>query len=69
VFCAHLLFVFVGLALLYGQMPELHGIYALALLTATFLALIYVAQQQVRRKHKDKQARALPTQVADTAPL
>jgi hypothetical protein len=69
VFCAHLLFVFVGLALLYGEVPQLHGIYALALLTATFLGLIYVAQRQVRRKHKEKEGRGLRPQVADTAPL
>jgi hypothetical protein len=70
VFCAHLLFVFIGLALLYGEVPQLHGIYALALLTVTFLALIYVAQRQVRRRHKDNQPRApLPAQMVDTAPL
>lgn len=54
VFCAHLLFVFVGLALLYGEIPQLHGIYALALLVATFIGLIYVAQRQVRRKQAER---------------
>lgn len=54
VFCAHLLFVFIGLALLYGEVPQLHGIYALALLVATFIGLIYVAQRQVRRKHEER---------------
>ncbi len=29
VFCAHVFFVFVGLALLYGEVTELHGPYAL----------------------------------------
>jgi hypothetical protein len=68
VFCAHLLFVFVGLALLYGEVPELHGIYALSLLVATFIGLLYVAQRQVRRKHAEK-ARTAPTSspIADTA--
>jgi hypothetical protein len=31
VFCAHLAFVFVGLALLYGTVSQLHGFYAVAL--------------------------------------
>jgi hypothetical protein len=68
VFCAHLLFVFVGLALLYGEVPQLHGIYALSLLVATFIGLLYVAQRQVRRKHaqKTRSARA-PSPIADTA--
>ncbi|MCU1225022.1 MAG: hypothetical protein JWQ42_3115, partial [Edaphobacter sp.] len=43
--------VFIGLALLYGEVPELHGMYALTLLAVTFLGLIYVAQRQVRLKH------------------
>ncbi|HZD78014.1 MAG TPA: OpgC domain-containing protein [Acidobacteriaceae bacterium] len=68
VFCAHLLFVFVGLALLYGEVPQLHGVYALSLLTATFIGLLYVAQRQVRRKHaeKERSARA-PSPIANTA--
>lgn len=53
VFCAHLVFVFVGLALLYGEVPQLHGVYALSLLVATFLGLLYVAYRQVRRKHEE----------------
>jgi hypothetical protein len=52
VFCAHLFFVFVGLALLYGEVTELHGPYALILLTITFTALILVAIREVRRKQK-----------------
>jgi hypothetical protein len=69
VFCAHLLFVFVGLALLYGEVPELHGVYALALLIVTFVGLLYVAQRQVRRKHAEKAARAAraPSPIANTA--
>ena len=31
VFCAHVFFVFVGLALLYGEVSQLHGVYAVAL--------------------------------------
>jgi hypothetical protein len=67
VFCAHLLFVFIGLALLYGEVPELHGIYALALLAATLLGLIYVAQREVRRKHTNSGKGNTTAAVADTA--
>ena len=68
VFCAHLVFVFVGLALLYGEVPQLHGIYALALLVATFIGLIYVAQRQVRRKQAErKTAIATAEPVTDVA--
>ena len=56
VFCAHVFFVFVGLALLYGEMNELHGPYAIVLLTITFTALILVAIREVRRKRKDRQS-------------
>ena len=57
VFCAHLFFVFVGLALLYGEVTELHGPYALVLLILTFSGLILVAIREVRRKQKDRRAR------------
>jgi hypothetical protein len=68
VFCAHLLFVFVGLALLYGEVPQLHGIYALALLAITFLGLIYVAQRQVRRKRANSgNTRSRTAAAVDTA--
>ena len=52
VFCAHVFFVFVGLALLYGEVTELHGRYAFILLIITFSALILVAVREVRRKQK-----------------
>ena len=68
VFCAHLLFVFVGLALLYGEVPQLHGVYALSLLLVTFIGLLYVAQRQVRRKHAEKaRATPAPAPIANTA--
>jgi hypothetical protein len=68
VFCAHLLFVFVGLALLYGEVPQLHGVYALSLLIATLIGLLYVAQRQVRRKHEEKaRAARAPSPIANTA--
>lgn len=52
VFCAHVFFVFVGLALLYGEVAQLHGAPALALLIATFLALFLVAANEVRKRRK-----------------
>ena len=57
VFCTHLLFVFVGLALLYNEVPMLHGIYAILLLTATFSGLLFVATRQVRKKQDERRAR------------
>ena len=57
VFCAHIFFVFVGLALLYGDfnadgLDQLHGLPAIALLVVTFAALILVALDEVRKKHR-----------------
>jgi hypothetical protein len=48
--------VFVGLALLYGEVTELHGRYALVLLIITFTALMLVAIREVRRKKKARVA-------------
>jgi len=58
VFCAHIFFVFVGLALLYedvggdtpGEIEQLHGFTAVALLVVTFLTLILVAADEVRKR-------------------
>ena len=50
VFCAHVFFVFVGLALLYSDVPELHGWPALALLAVTFAGLVLVAVREVRKQ-------------------
>lgn len=57
VFCAHIFFVFVGLALLYGDfnadgLDQLHGLPAIALLAVTFTALILVALDEVRKKRR-----------------
>ena len=67
VFCAHLVFVFVGLALLYqdvgedvdGQIEQLHGFTALALLVITFTALILVATYEVRKARASRAKRRL----------
>jgi hypothetical protein len=58
VFCAHLFFVFMGLALLYGEMDELHGRYAISLLIVTFAGLMLVAIREVRRKQKARRSEA-----------
>jgi hypothetical protein len=57
VFCAHLFFVFVGLTLLYGEMAQLQGVTAIALVIVTFAALILVATNEVRKRHRDREAR------------
>lgn len=62
VFCAHIFFVFAGLALLYGDfnadgLDQLHGIPAIGLLAVTFTALIVVAANEVRKKHAERERR------------
>jgi hypothetical protein len=64
VFCAHLFFVFAGLALLYGDfnqegLDQLHGVPAIGLLAVTFTALIIVAANEVKKKRaqRDRQKR------------
>jgi hypothetical protein len=54
VFCAHLAFVFVGLALLYGTVSQLHGFDAVGLVVLTFAGLILVALRKVRRERQEK---------------
>lgn len=57
VFCAHVVFVFVGLALLYGDIGQLHGINAGILVVFTFGGLMLVALREARRKQQRKPAR------------
>ena len=62
VFCAHIFFVFVGLALLYGDfnadgLDQLHGLPAISLIAVTFVALILVAADEVRKKRKRRRER------------
>jgi hypothetical protein len=75
VFCAHVFFVFVGLALLYGEVEQLHGLTAVVLLTVTFLALILVALNEVRKRRaghqraqKDENLRTENTGCSGTLP-
>jgi hypothetical protein len=65
VFCAHVFFVFVGLALLYGEMSELHGIYAAGLVFVTFPGLLFVAAREVSRKDSKR----LAQQIADSSKI
>jgi hypothetical protein len=75
VFCAHLFFVFVGLSLLYedvgqdadGQIEQLHGFTAIALLAVTFTALILVALNEVRKRRAERAAKRLELLNADAA--
>ncbi len=56
VFCAHLVFVFAGLALLYDDVQQLHGWRALALLIGTMLGLIAVASYYARKRRREAMA-------------
>lgn len=58
VFCAHLVFVFFGLALLYGEMEQLHGMVALALVIVTFVCLFLIAANEVRKNRARKKAKS-----------
>jgi hypothetical protein len=56
VFCAHVLFVFVGLALLYEDIPQLHGMRAYGMLLLTFTGLILVAVREVRLRRAEQES-------------
>ncbi len=58
VFCAHVFFVFVGLALLYGDIPQLHGFRAIGMLILTFTGLGFVAIHEVRKRRAERAATA-----------
>jgi hypothetical protein len=49
--------VFVGLALLYGDIQELGWPTAVILTAVTFLALFWVAAREVRKRRRAKEAR------------
>lgn len=50
VFCAHLVFVFAGLALIAGEATQIHGAAALALVAITFPSLVLLALALSARK-------------------
>ena len=54
VFCAHIVFVFIALALLYGEFTQLNGRYAFFVLAFTFAGLILVALREIRLKQAEK---------------
>lgn len=58
VFCAHLVFVFFGLALLVGEVEQLHGMVAVGLVVVTFVCLFLIAANEVRKNHARKKARS-----------
>jgi hypothetical protein len=54
VFCAHVFFVFAALALLYGDIPELHGFRAYGMLALTFTGLFLVASREVKMQRAQR---------------
>jgi hypothetical protein len=65
VFCAHVFFVFAGLALLYGDIPQLHGARAYGMLLLTFSGLMLVAMREARlRREAKSRAAAGPSVVS-----
>jgi hypothetical protein len=68
VFCTHLAFVFIGLALLVRDVgddvgapsEQLHGATAIALLVVTFTGLIWVATREVRKRRARRENRSHP---------
>jgi hypothetical protein len=69
VFCAHIVFVFVGLALLVTDVDDgvtqLHGVTAVALLVVTFVVLFLVALNEVRKKRAERARRKREQEAAD----
>jgi hypothetical protein len=59
VYCAHLFFVFGGLALLYGEVEQLHGMVAISLVGVTFGVLMLVALNEARKRRRDRAAKLL----------
>ena len=57
VFCAHIVFVFIALALLYGEFTQLNGRYAAFVLAFTFAGLFLVALREIRIKRLEGDAK------------
>jgi hypothetical protein len=60
VFCAHVIFVFAGLALLYGDIPQLHGFRAYGMLVLTFTGLFLIAAREVKLRKAERMAAVEP---------
>jgi hypothetical protein len=69
VFCAHVFFVFAGLALLYGDIPQLHGFRAYGMLALTFTGLFLVAAREVRMRRAARVAVVDPAQDSPGQPI
>ena len=63
VFCAHIVFVFLALGLLYNDVSELHGALAVIVLVGTFAGLFLLASQIVKRRRakRDRERRSAET--------
>lgn len=57
VFCSHLFFVFLGLAMLSGESSQLHGMRAAVLVVITFSGMLLVAIREVHRQIRIRSAR------------
>jgi hypothetical protein len=68
VFCAHLFFVFGGLALLYGDIEQLHGMVAVGLLVVTFVSLFLIAANEVRKNRAKKKSSPGSASAGSSAP-
>jgi hypothetical protein len=66
VFCAHVFFVFAALALLYGDIPELHGLRAYGMLVLTFAGLFLVAAREVKLR---REARGVTVEARPDSPV
>ncbi|HVC91552.1 MAG TPA: OpgC domain-containing protein [Acidobacteriaceae bacterium] len=64
VYCAHLFFVFTGLALLYGEVEQLQGITAITLVVVTFAVLLLVAANETRKRRRNREARKQDTMLS-----
>jgi hypothetical protein len=69
VFCAHVFFVFAALALLYGDIPQLHGFRAYGMLALTFTGLFLVASREVRMRRAERMAALEATPDSPSQPI
>ncbi len=65
VFCAHVVFVFVALGLLYNDVSELHGAAAVVVLFGTFAGLFLLASEIVKRRRAKRERRPEPVDPAE----
>lgn len=68
VYCAHLFFVFAGLALLYGEVEQLQGTTAIALVVTTFAVLMLVALNEARKRRLHREAKTRQQAASDSVP-